>query len=110
MTLINLFTINLIVMKATTADTRITKIYLSPILSEEENENPWIVIDNLFDYARLPQIRELLWASFKTTVTGDYNNALERRERQDVVWLYEYMEKLVEALHIMHCERKQESK
>ena len=84
-----------------------TKAHISTILTEEEIENPWLVIENLFDYSRLPQIREILWSSFKTTVTGDYTKSLNRRERQDVVWLYEYMEKLLEAVHIMHCEKKQ---
>ncbi|OQP58696.1 hypothetical protein A3860_39495, partial [Niastella vici] len=57
----------------------------------------------------LPRIRELLWEFFKTTVIGNYTHDLHRRDRELLVTIYEKIEKLVEAAHIIN-EKQKESK
>ncbi|OQP44153.1 hypothetical protein A4H97_33665 [Niastella yeongjuensis] len=85
------------------------KVILPQKLSPEEITNPHQVIYDLFDFAHLPRIRELLWDFFKTTVIGNYTHDLHRRERELLVTIYEKIEKLVEAAHIIN-EKQIESK
>ncbi|WP_216823582.1 HEPN domain-containing protein, partial [Niastella vici] len=59
---------------------------------------------------RLPRIRELLWEFFKTTVIGNYTHDLHRRDRELLVTIYEKIEKLVEAAHIINEKQKQSKK
>lgn len=79
-------------------------------LSKEEAENPQMVIDELFDYAHLPDVRDLLWLWLKTTVNGDFTKGLDHRERSSILFLYEKIEKLVEATHILHTQYKKRKK
>lgn len=74
-------------------------------LSAEEINDPALVIAELFDLARLPQVRSILWDWLKSTVTGSYPKSLSNKERTEIIMLYEKIEKLVEAAHILH-ERK----
>jgi HEPN domain-containing protein len=76
-------------------------------LTQVEIDNPHQVIYELFDFAHLPRIRELLWESFKTAVTGNYSHDLHRRERELLVTMYEKIEKLVEAAHIINEKQKE---
>src|SRR6267154_3378701 len=104
---INFFTFKLIVMqnKATTQIT--TEYYSNHTLSYEELVNPLLVIDRLFDFGKLEEIRELLWLSFRATIIGDFPRRLSRNERNDIVTLFEFIEKLVEAAHLIHVEKKE---
>jgi HEPN domain-containing protein len=76
-------------------------------LTPAEIDNPHQVIYELFDFAHLPRIRELLWEFFKTAVTGNYSHDLHRRERELLVTMYEKIEKLVEAAHIINEKQKE---
>jgi len=75
-------------------------------LTLSETENPYLVIEELFDFARLPELRQMLWDSFKANVTGSFPRKLHSHERMDIVSLYEYMEKLLEATHIINEHQK----
>jgi hypothetical protein len=75
-------------------------------LTDEEINDPYLVIDDLFQFGHLPDLREMLWNSFKSNITGTYHKELTRRERNDIVYLHEYMERLVEATHIINESRK----
>ena len=70
-------------------------------LSKEEVDNPEIVLDGLFDFAHLPQIRELMREFLKTTVCGSWD-ILRPSERADILYFYEKLEKLVEASHLIY--------
>jgi HEPN domain-containing protein len=76
-------------------------------LTQVEIDNPHQVIYELFDFAHLPRIRELLWEFFKTAVTGNYSHDLHRRERELLVTVYEKIEKLIEAAHIINEKQKE---
>jgi len=71
-------------------------------LTENEIADPQLVIDDLFDFAHLPDIRELLWDWLKVTVTGTYHKDLSASERSAILTLYEKMNRLVEAAHVIH--------
>ena len=79
-------------------------------LTAVEIANPYHVIYELFGFAHLPRIRELLWEFFKTTVIGNYTHDLHRRDRELLVTVYEKIEKLVEAVHIINEKQKQSKK
>lgn len=76
-------------------------------LSPEEIADPTLVIASLFDFGHLPQVRAHLWELFKTLVAGSYPE-LKRREKADFIILYEKLEKLIEAVHVIHRERGKE--
>lgn len=75
-------------------------------LSDEEIKEPYLVIYKLFDFGHFPDIKQMLWDSFKATITGTYSKNLSREERYDIVILYEYLEKLIEASYIINERRK----
>jgi HEPN domain-containing protein len=77
-------------------------------LSGEELNDPYLVLDQLFDFAHLPQVRGFLWDWLRLTVTGGYNRKAGFRARSSVLIMYEFMEKLVEAAHILYVRRKVE--
>lgn len=63
----------------------------------EEIAKPQLVIDRLFANTHLPALREGLWQWLKLSDTGTYNPL----ERANLVYLYEEMERLVEAVWVM---------
>ena len=72
------------------------------ILSPEEINDPYLVLESFFDYARLPHVRDGMWQFLRTTVCGDFNTKmLSRRERGDLLYLYEQLGRLVEASHLI---------
>jgi len=73
-------------------------------LSAEEIAHPGQVIEDFFDYANLQQVRGYLWEIFKTMVTCSYPG-LKRREMANLVYFYEQIEKLMEAIHVMHDQK-----
>ncbi len=90
--------------KATT--TVVLQHYPTHKLTGEEINDPYLVIEDIFQFGHLPDLREMLWNSFKSNITGSYHKELTRRERNDIVYLHEYMERLVEATHIINENRK----
>lgn len=71
-------------------------------LTEEEKDNPYIVFEHLFDAVSLTEIRELLWKSFLSTITGTYPGELTLKEREDVVFVHERLKKLLDAAHLIN--------
>lgn len=71
-------------------------------LTNEELANPYLVIEELFDFAHLPDVRELLWEWLKATVTGSYHRTLSANEQEAIIILFEKLDKLVEAAHKLH--------
>ncbi len=89
----------------------ISRVNILPVrgvskLSEEEINNPSVVIHDLFDWAHFWQIRPILWDLFKATITGSYSKRYTKKERFDIVTLYEHIEKLIEAAHVINEQNK----
>jgi hypothetical protein len=70
-------------------------------LTAEEIECPEKVIDDFFQFAHLPQVRLYMWEGMKTMVTGSYTE-LKSRERLNLIYFYEQIEKLIEVIHVMY--------
>jgi hypothetical protein len=77
-------------------------------LTLEEIEQPEKVIDDLFQYANLPELRWYLWEGTKTLVTGTFNH-LKPRDRCNLIYFYEQVEKLIEASHVLFERNKPKS-
>jgi hypothetical protein len=73
-------------------------------LTKEEVTNPLWVIKDFFSFAHLPEVREMLWLSLKTNVTGSFpqGEALNPRDRLYILLLYEQLLRLVEAAHLLN--------
>jgi len=71
------------------------------VLSPAEIRDPRMVIDELFDFADLEDIRNLLWEWLKATISGGYHKELHRHDKQAILVLYEKLEKLVEASYVL---------
>jgi hypothetical protein len=74
-------------------------------LTIEELENPENTIDEIFQYANLPELRWYLWEGTKTLITGTFHN-LRPRERSNLIYFYEQIEKLIEINHVMYEKRR----
>lgn len=74
-------------------------------LTIEETEHPEMVIEELFQYASLPQMRWQLWEAAKTLIAGDFNQ-LKTRERSGLIDFYEQLERLIEVTSILREQRK----
>lgn len=78
-------------------------------LDAQEREHPCLVFYRMFSYSHLPNIREDLWNWLVLTVTGGFNSdQYENDLRQNVMLLYEHLQKLIEAAHILHLRQKDE--
>jgi hypothetical protein len=75
-------------------------------LSDKEIRNPHLVIDELFDFAEIEDLRTLLWKWFSATVTGSFPKQLTRTERTVIVDMYEQMRKLTEAAYLLQVHKK----
>ena len=66
-----------------------------------EEENPYRVIEQFFQMAHLPEVKEMLQEIFQSMVNRSYNYPVESIKHQDMVYFFERLEKLVEAAHIL---------
>lgn len=77
------------------------------LLTEEEIADPMKVVNEMFDYAHLPDLRNTLWEWLKTTISGNFNkSSLHFRDRESLIAFYEKMEKLLEAVHLLLVTKK----
>jgi hypothetical protein len=71
-------------------------------LTDEEHENPYLVFEKLYDTISLTDFRELIWKTFLITITGSYPGESTPKEREDAVFVYEQIKKLIDAAHVIN--------
>jgi hypothetical protein len=81
-----------------------------PPLTQTGIAAPQQVIDDLFDFAHLPDIRGLMWEWLKATVAGTYHKELSSSERSAILSLYEHLTRLIEAAHVIHTTGRERKK
>lgn len=54
-------------------------------------------IAQLFDFAAYPVLKFYLWEWLKSTVSGNFNTALEETEKEIILEIYEKLENLLTA-------------
>jgi hypothetical protein len=80
-------------------------------LSADEINDPYLVIQQFFEYASLSNCREYLWEWLKVTVSGTFNTGLmEKDQRFDMIYFYENIEKLIEAAHLIQLQNRSKPK
>jgi hypothetical protein len=70
-------------------------------LTKEQIKDPYSVIDDLFSYSHLPDMRNNLSELQRILVVGDWHQ-LPRRERADMMYFLSWMSKMIECVHIIH--------
>lgn len=73
-------------------------------LTADEIECPEKVIRDFFHYVHLPEARAYLWEGLKTMVTGNYA-CLRVRDRANLIYFFEQVEKLLEIAHVLYQRR-----
>jgi len=80
-------------------------VFMPRELNGEEIKDPTILIDRFFDYMHLPQHRTANKEIRTTLVTGSFCH-LSTQEKADMLHSLEWWEKVVEAIHIIHKQKK----
>lgn len=80
--------------------------YFPQNLRTEQINDPYLVLYEFFDYCGLPQVRSTFWEFFKAAVTGKFNKESYKYVRVSIVELYEKIQKLIEAAHLINEEYK----
>lgn len=78
----------------------------SRLLNKEEVADPIIVLDEIFDFAHLPEWRNLLWEWLKITVSGSYNTVSTETERSNILFVYEKLQRLIEVSHLLYMQQE----
>ncbi len=76
-------------------------------LTEAEASDPWLVIDDFFEYASLPQVRDELWGWLQMTVCGGSLDTLDNEERDNLFYFYSKLGRLIESAHLLHSSKNQ---
>jgi hypothetical protein len=77
-------------------------------LTNEELNDPYQVIRDLFEFAHLPDIREIYWDWLKVTVNKSYDQQT-KNERSTFLVLYEKLGKLIEVAHMLYRQNRETS-
>jgi hypothetical protein len=70
------------------------------ILTPEEQTDPLLVFEELFDFIDLSALQECMWLGLKTMVTGRYKH-LSSLEKDMQLEVYERLKKAVEAMYVV---------
>lgn len=77
--------------------------YNQPLrLTEEERQNPRLVIETFFESYHLQEVREILWKWMVEIVSSSRSISQEGKQRNDHIYFYEQMEALVEAAFLIN--------
>lgn len=71
-------------------------------LTYEEQQDPKEIIRCFFECYHLKDLRELLWDWLLTALGSDNGNYPRGIDRSNLIFLYENLEKLVEAVYLQH--------
>lgn len=70
-------------------------------LSEEQKQNPVLVLNEFFESFHLNEVREIMWAWMVEVVSSPHSISQDANERSNHVFFYEKMEEVVEACWII---------
>jgi hypothetical protein len=71
-------------------------------LTEEQLQNPKLILDDFFECYHLNEVREIMWQWLTEVVSSPRDSANDPHERNNQMFFYEKMESLVEAAWIMN--------
>ena len=71
-------------------------------LDPEQQQDPTAVIRYFFECYHLKDLRELLWDWLLTALSSDNGTYSRGTDRSNLIFLYENIEKLAEAVYLKH--------
>ena len=71
-------------------------------LNDRERKKPAIVITDFFEHYQLNEVRQVLWNWTVEVIGSDNNISDSSHERSNIIFFYEKIEALVEAVFIQH--------
>jgi hypothetical protein len=69
-------------------------------LNRKERKKPVIVINDFFEHYHLNEVRQVLWNWTTELISSENNISYSAVERSNVLFFYEKIEALVEAVYI----------
>lgn len=79
-------------------------------LTREEITDPYSILEAFFSTYHLPQVRKHHKELLTTLVTGTFTHSLNKNERFDLLLYHEKLEKIIEAIHIIHEQKASQKK
>lgn len=76
------------------------------LLSQQELDNPWLVIDDFLQNRHLAEHRQVLWDILCAAMTSDLAGINDPREIASWVMYFRSLEETIEALSIIHIKQK----
>lgn len=79
-------------------------------LTEEERQDPYIVLDDFFSNFHLQDIREILWDWLVAAMSAESSAYNTGYARSNLVFVYEKLELFIEAANVINKRRKKREK
>ena len=79
-------------------------------LTEEERQDPYIVLDDFFSNFHLQDMREMLWDWFVAAMSSESSAYNTGYARSNLVFVYEKLELFIEAVQVINKRRKKRQK
>lgn len=79
-------------------------------LTDEEKQNPHLVLDDFFSCFHLHESREILWDWLVAALSSESGAFGTGYARSNLFFVYENMERLIEATHAIHRRRRKSMK
>ncbi len=79
-------------------------------LTEEEKQDPYIVLDDFFSNFHLQDVREMLWDWFVAAMSAESSAYNTGYARSNLVFVYEKLELFIEAVQVINKRRKKRQK
>jgi hypothetical protein len=76
-------------------------------LTQQQQENPLLVLDAFFDNYHLKDVREVLWNWLSAGLTSDNSIFRNGRDRSNLLYLYEHLTSLTEAAWVILQDKKE---
>ncbi|MBL7740337.1 MAG: hypothetical protein JNK14_14065 [Chitinophagaceae bacterium] len=70
--------------------------------AETGTADPHQVIERFFDFARLPEIKQMLRDVLETMINKNYAHPADSIQHDDMIYFFEKLEQLTEAAYRLH--------
>ena len=79
-------------------------------LTESDKQNPYLVLEDFFTSFHLQDMREILWEWLSTALSTDSGHYSTGFQRSNLLFTYEKLELLLEAVYLLYKRRRKKEK
>jgi hypothetical protein len=79
-------------------------------LTEEERQDPYLVLEDFFSNFHLQDMREMLWDWLVAAMSAESSAYNTGYARSNLVFVYEKLELLIEAAKVIHKRKRKNQK